>query len=131
MTENFNAFTTARFFQDQIGKDDIEAARNVFHGLKIAKDKFGFDKQPTKENLKDLDADKINDFLVKSGDSLNPHETAGLKYLLYILRSTVLQVILNNAKKGEIDQKEMPDAEKQNLGLAVCSTCVLCELCAA
>ncbi|MBX9686359.1 MAG: hypothetical protein K2X27_06625, partial [Candidatus Obscuribacterales bacterium] len=61
LIENFNAFTQACFFKDQISRDDIEAGRNVFHGLKVVNDKFGFHKQPTAENLQELDHDQVKD----------------------------------------------------------------------
>lgn len=82
LIENFNAFTQACFFQDQISKDDIEASRNVFHGLKVAQEKFGFDKQPTVANLQYLNEDQIKDYLYNHGSNLTPQEAAGLAYLL-------------------------------------------------
>lgn len=81
LIENFNAFTQACFFKDQISKDDIEAGRNVFHGLKIAQEKLGFNKQPTLENLQELDGDAILAYLTKNKGSLTAHEASGLQYL--------------------------------------------------
>lgn len=89
LIENFHAFTQACFFKDQIAKDDIEAARNVFHGLKIAQEKFGFNKQPTLENLQELDAAQIKDFLEKNRAGLTPHEASGLVYLLDHIKTNV------------------------------------------
>jgi hypothetical protein len=82
LIENFDAFTRACFFKDQIGRDELEAARNVFHGLKIAHDKFGLNGAPTADNLNTLDTDEMKDYLDKNGDSLSPIEAAGLQHLI-------------------------------------------------
>lgn len=107
LIENFNAFTQACFFKDQISRDDIEAARNVFHGLKIAKDKFGFDKQPTVENLAYLNEDQIKDYLAGNRGKLTPQETAGLTYLLDHLRK------FGKKKDQPAGKKESDDKDEQ------------------
>lgn len=102
LIENFQAFTQACFFQDQISKEDIEASRNVFHGLKICQEKFGFTKEPTSENLAELDPDKIKDYLDKNKDTLTPHETSGLTYLLdHIKKKIGFRKKGDRAEKGE------------------------------
>lgn len=116
LTENFNAFTQACFFKDQIGKDDIEAARNVFHGLKIANEKFGFKKEPTLENLQDLDANQIKDFLAANKSSLSPHEAAGLTYLLDHIKKNVSPKDAPKAKNAEKLNDNFESKKLEQLG---------------
>ena len=112
LIENFHAFTQACFFQDQIGKEDIEASRNVFHGLKICQEKFGFNKEPTSENLAELDPDKIKDYLDKNKDTLSPHEASGLTYLLDHIKKKVGP--RDKAAKGDArDKAEETEEDKQ------------------
>jgi hypothetical protein len=113
LVENFNAFTQACFFKDQIGRDDIEAARNVFHGLKIAQQEFGFSKTPTMENLRELDEDKIRDYLDRQKDSLSPNEACGLKYLLDHLQKHV-----GGGEKGALQERKQPGADDRLRALA-------------
>lgn len=108
LIENFNAFTQACFFKDQIAKDDIEAARNVFHGLKLAHEKFGFNKQPSKENLSALDPEQIQAFLDANKGNLSPHEVSGLGYLL----EHVLKVKKDGPAQGK-NQSELEHADKR------------------
>lgn len=108
LIENFNAFTQACFFKDQIGKDDIEAARNLFHGLKIVQKEFGFSKQPTLENLQELDEGKISDYLDNNRSLLNPHEISGLKYLLDHIRKHRKSETQNQSDACE-DKPERPE----------------------
>ncbi len=110
LVENFNAFTQACFFKDQIGKDDIEAARNVFHGLKVVNDKFGFNKPPSLENLNDLDPAKVKEFLDANKDSLSPHEAAGLKYLLDHIKKHAAK----SDKMGKKDGIEKTEKTEKN-----------------
>lgn len=110
LIENFNAFTQACFFKDQISRDDIEAARNVFHGLKIAKDKFGFDKEPTAENLQYLNEDQIKDYLAGNKGKLSAQEVAGLTYLLDHLRKFGKKK--TGKKPGELEHEE-EDSNKE------------------
>ncbi|MBX9721768.1 MAG: hypothetical protein K2X81_10260, partial [Candidatus Obscuribacterales bacterium] len=114
LVENFNAFTQACFFKDQIGKDDIEAARNVFHGLKVVNDKFGFNKPPSLENLKDLDPSKVKEFLDGNKDSLSPHEAAGLQYLLdHIKKHGTKSEKLGKNEGAEKTEKTEKNSSKQ------------------
>lgn len=106
LIENFNAFTQACFFKDQISRDDIEAARNVFHGLKIAKDKFGFDKEPTIDNLQYLNEDQIKDYLAGNKGKLTPQETAGLTYLLDYIRKFGKKRTAKKPGQPELEEEE-------------------------
>jgi len=111
LKENFSAFTQACFFKDQIAKDDIEAARHVFHGLKIAQEKFGFDKRPTRDNLSTLNPAELKDFLDKNGGSLNPQEVAGVKYLIDHIKK---HVIPRSDKAGSALLAEQAELQKDN-----------------
>lgn len=112
LMDNFAAFSQACFFKDQIGKDDIEAARNVFHGLKIVKDKFGLEQSPTMENLGKLDPDQLKDFLDKNGKFLSKHEATGLTYLIDHIRKHFSGK--DRSKGKETDEASKPeDLEKQ------------------
>lgn len=106
LIENFNAFTQACFFKDQISRDDIEAARNVFHGLKIAKDKFGFDKEPTIENLQYLNEDQIKDYLAGNKGKLSAQEAAGLTYLLDYIRKFGKKRTGRKTGQAELEEEE-------------------------
>ena len=110
LIENFNAFTQACFFKDQISRDDIEAARNVFHGLKTAKDKFGFDKEPTIDNLQYLNEDQIKDYLAGNKGKLTAQETAGLTYLLDYIRK------FGKKRTGKKTDQAEPDEEESGTG---------------
>ncbi len=113
LIENFHAFTQACFFKDQIAKDDVEAARNVFHGLKIAKEKLGFDKQPTLENLKTLDPKEIKNLLDNRRSELTPHEASGLQYLLDHIKKYVGQKP-GEKGPGAKEQDEKSDAKEKS-----------------
>ena len=103
LIENFQAFTQACFFKDQIGKDEVEAARNVFHGLKIIQEKMGFTRPPTLDNLQELDLSEIRNYLKTNKHSLTGHEASGLKYLLDHLEKN---------KKTEVKNSRDTKAEK-------------------
>jgi hypothetical protein len=80
--EHYEAFTQACFFKNGITIDDLEAARNVFHGLRLVHEKFGFSEEATPESLQHLNADKIRTHLRDYGASMEPHDRAGLEALL-------------------------------------------------
>lgn len=100
LIQNFDAFTRACFFKDQIGRDELEASRNVFHGLKLAHEKFGLNGPPTEDNLKNLDTEKMKDYLDTNKDSLSPVEAAGLQHLIDHIEK------LGGKKKDAHDAKE-------------------------
>lgn len=109
LIENFNAFTQSCFFKDQISKDDIEAGRNVFHGLKVANEKFGFNKQPTLENLRDLDPKQMKDYLDKNRGQLNQQEASGLSYLIDHVKKHVKPRDAAEAKDAKPQDKPISD----------------------
>lgn len=82
LVDHYDAFTQACFFQDGITKDDIESARNVFHGLHQIHEKFGFSEEATPESLHHLSPDGIRKYLHDNHDSLEAHDRAGLESLL-------------------------------------------------
>jgi hypothetical protein len=79
---HFDAFTKASFFKDAITRDDIEEARNVFHGLHHLHDQFGFDGAPTAENLSKVSVAAISQYLHDKQGKLEKHDEAGLRGLL-------------------------------------------------
>ena len=75
--------TQACFFKDQIGKDDIEGVEERISRTQDCKREIrGFQKQPTLENLQELNAEQIKDYLDNNRGSLSQYEVSGLKYLV-------------------------------------------------
>ena len=81
LVSHYEAFSKACFFQGTLTRDDIEEARNVFHGLHHLHDNFGFDGAPSPEALAGLSPAGILAYIDKHRDDLDPHEIAGLKGL--------------------------------------------------
>jgi hypothetical protein len=86
LIEHYEAFTRACFFKNGITKDDLESARNVFHGLRLVHEKFGFSEEATPENLQHITPEEIEKYLAANGDSMEPHDKAGLMALLDYIR---------------------------------------------
>ncbi|CAM6002442.1 unnamed protein product [Sphagnum balticum] len=82
LVDHFDAFTGACFFQDKISCDDLESARNVFHGLKFVHEKFGFNEEATPETVQHLNAIRIENYLSDNRDHMEAHDVAGLEQLL-------------------------------------------------
>jgi len=87
LLQHFDAFTAACFFESGITRDEIESARNVFHGLRHLYEKFGFSEEVSPDSLQHLNADSIRDYLNSHNDDLEPHDRAGLEELLVYLRT--------------------------------------------
>lgn len=82
LVDHFDAFTQACFFKGRITKDDLEAARNVFHGLRLLHERFNFNEEATAQSLQHLDKPRIEKYLLKHHNTLEPHDKAGLEQLI-------------------------------------------------
>lgn len=87
LLEHFDAFTAACFFESGITRDEIESARNVFHGLRHLHEKFGFSEEVSPDSLQHINADSIRDYLNSHKDELETHDRAGLEQLLVYLKT--------------------------------------------
>lgn len=122
LMDNFDAFTKACFFKDQIGKDDLQAARKVFHGLKVVQENFGFTGAPTNENLSKLNIMSLKKYLESNKKVLSEHESSGLGYLIAYLEKQPeksRQLKSSDSRPAELSHKASPSdqsasAEKEN-----------------
>lgn len=81
LVSHYDAFSKACFFEGTVTRDDIEEARNVFHGLHHLHDQFGFEGAPSPETLAALSPAGILAYLEQHKAHLDSHEIAGLKGL--------------------------------------------------
>lgn len=81
LVSHYEAFSKACFFEGTVTRDDIEEARNVFHGLHHLHDRFGLEGVPSPEALATLSPAGIMAYLEQHGAHLDPHEIAGLRGL--------------------------------------------------
>jgi hypothetical protein len=86
LVEHFDAFTRACFFKDKISCDDLESARNVFHGLRLVHEKFGFNEEATPESVQHINALRIQNYLDENRDHMEKHDVAGLEQLLAYMK---------------------------------------------
>lgn len=88
LTVHFEAFSNACFFRGSVTRDDIEEARNVFHGLHHLHQCFGFDGRPETQALAALSDNEIEQYLHDRGTSIDRHDAIGLRGLVEYIRKT-------------------------------------------